>query len=214
MFFLLVTLTELFVAGDLSGLLDDARMQRKIAQLKDHYLICGFGRVGRQVARTCSDAGRAVRRDRRQPRRARVRSTRWTCSTSRAGGSDDEVMLEAGHRARPRGDRVRRLRRREHLRDAHRPRAAARHPDRGARGRESSERKLIRAGANEVVSPYKTSGRTMASLALRLRADPPRRPAGPSPGRPVGRPATRSSSSAESSTPGRRARSSELRRRR
>ena len=36
---------------------------------------------------------------------------------------------------------------------------------------ESSERKLIRAGANEVVSPYKASGRTMASLALIDRAD-------------------------------------------
>jgi voltage-gated potassium channel Kch len=31
---------------------------------------------------------------------------------------------------------------------------------------ESSERKLLRAGANEVVSPYKASGRTMARLAL------------------------------------------------
>ena len=51
MFFLLVTLTELFVAGDLSGLLEARRMQKKIAELKDHYLICGFGRVGRQVAR-------------------------------------------------------------------------------------------------------------------------------------------------------------------
>src|SRR5262245_20866413 len=51
MFFVLVTLTELFVAGDLSGLLDERRMQRKISQLKDHYLICGFGRVGRQVAK-------------------------------------------------------------------------------------------------------------------------------------------------------------------
>ena len=36
---------------------------------------------------------------------------------------------------------------------------------------ESSERKLIRAGANEVVSPYKASGRTMASLALVERGD-------------------------------------------
>ena len=36
---------------------------------------------------------------------------------------------------------------------------------------ESSERKLIRAGANEVVSPYKASGRTMASLALIERDD-------------------------------------------
>ena len=50
MFFVLVTLTELFVAGDLSGLLDERRMQSKIAQLKDHYLICGFGRVGQQIA--------------------------------------------------------------------------------------------------------------------------------------------------------------------
>ena len=31
---------------------------------------------------------------------------------------------------------------------------------------DSSERKLVRAGANEVVSPYKASGRAMASLAL------------------------------------------------
>ena len=46
MFFVLVTLTEFFVAGDLSGLLEARRMQNKIAQLKDHYLICGFGRVG------------------------------------------------------------------------------------------------------------------------------------------------------------------------
>jgi voltage-gated potassium channel len=34
--------------------------------------------------------------------------------------------------------------------------------------RDSSERKLLRAGADEVVSPYKASGRTMAELALAL----------------------------------------------
>ena len=79
MFFVLVTLTELFVAGDLSGLLDERRMQSKIAQLKDHYLICGFGRVGRQVAKDLRAGGRAVRGDRRQPRRARVRRGGWTC---------------------------------------------------------------------------------------------------------------------------------------
>ena len=49
---------------------------------------------------------------------------------------------------------------------------------------EASERKLIRAGANDVVSPYKTSGRAMAQLALdseRIRPDG----LGTSPGRPV-----------------------------
>jgi hypothetical protein len=41
MFFVPVTLAELFVAGDLSGLLDARRMQTKIAQLKDHYKTSG-----------------------------------------------------------------------------------------------------------------------------------------------------------------------------
>ena len=39
MFFALVTLTEFFVTGDLSGVLESRRMQNKIAHLKDHYLI-------------------------------------------------------------------------------------------------------------------------------------------------------------------------------
>ena len=40
--------------------------------------------------------------------------------------------------------------------------------------------KLLRAGANEVVSPYKASGRTMARLALASDAreiEPPAAPA-------------------------------------
>src|SRR5205814_10540785 len=51
LFYLLVTLVELFVAGHLSGLLEVWRMERRIENLEDHYLICGFGRVGQQVAR-------------------------------------------------------------------------------------------------------------------------------------------------------------------
>jgi voltage-gated potassium channel len=41
---------------------------------------------------------------------------------------------------------------------------------------ESSERKLLRAGASDVISPYKASGRAMATIALsetpRGRQDP------------------------------------------
>ena len=47
LFYVLVTATELFVAGELSGLLEGRRMQSRIEGLKDHFLICGFGRVGR-----------------------------------------------------------------------------------------------------------------------------------------------------------------------
>jgi len=35
----------------MTGLLEVWRMERRIEELEDHYLICGFGRVGQQVAR-------------------------------------------------------------------------------------------------------------------------------------------------------------------
>ena len=165
MFFLLVTLTELFVAGDLSGVLDQRRMHSKIAQLKDHYLICGFGRVGRQVAKDLQDAGAPfVVVDDNPDMREYVDEMDVLYIDGR--GSDDEVMLEAGiERARAvlacvdsdAENIFATLTARELRPDI---------PIVARAAVESSERKLIRAGANEVVSPYKASGRTMASLAL------------------------------------------------
>ncbi len=165
MFFLLVTLTELFVAGDLSGVLDQRRMQSKIAQLKDHYLICGFGRVGRQVAKDLLDAGVPfVVIDDNPDMREYVDEMDVLYIDGR--GSDDVVMLEAGiERARAvlacvdsdAENIFATLTARELRPDI---------PIVARAAVESSERKLARAGANEVVSPYKASGRTMASLAL------------------------------------------------
>src|SRR6476646_2324478 len=57
LFYLLVTFVELFVAGHMTGLLEVWRMEREIEGLEDHYLICGFGRVGQQVARDFKEQG-------------------------------------------------------------------------------------------------------------------------------------------------------------
>ena len=51
LFYALATVTEFFVAGHLGDLLAMRRKQRMIDSLTDHHIICGFGRVGRQVAR-------------------------------------------------------------------------------------------------------------------------------------------------------------------
>jgi voltage-gated potassium channel len=171
MFFLLVTLTELFIAGDLSGVLDQRRMQSKIAQLKDHYLICGFGRVGRQVAKDLQRAGVPfVVIDDNPDVREYLDEMDVLHIDGR--GSDDEVMIEAGiERARAvlacvdsdAENIFLTLTSRELRPDI---------PIVARAAVESSERKLIRAGANEVVSPYKASGRTMASLALIERDEP------------------------------------------
>jgi len=57
LFYALVTMTEFFVAGHLGEILEERRTLKKIDDLKDHHLICGFGRVGRQVARDLQIAG-------------------------------------------------------------------------------------------------------------------------------------------------------------
>jgi voltage-gated potassium channel len=182
MFFLLVTLTELFVAGDLSGLVEALRMQREIAQLRDHYLICGFGRVGHQIARDLKQAGVPFVVIDDNPE---VREAFEEMGVLHIEGrpSDDAVLQEAGI---------------EHARavvaciDSDAENIFATLTARELRpdiqivaraAEEASERKLIRAGANDVVSPYKTSGRAMAQLALDFGRDrrdgmgaPPERP--------------------------------------
>jgi voltage-gated potassium channel len=165
MFFLLVTLTELFVAGDLSGLLETRRMQRKISDLKDHYLICGFGRVGRQISGDLRQAGVPfVVVDDNPDVREAVEEMEVLHIDGRP--SDDQVLIEAGiERARAliacidsdAENIFATLTARELRPDLQIVARAA---------EEASERKLMAAGANDVVSPYKTSGRAMAQLAL------------------------------------------------
>ena len=48
---------ELIVEGELAGYQKRKRMEKKIRELKDHYIICGFGRVGHQVSETFQSAG-------------------------------------------------------------------------------------------------------------------------------------------------------------
>jgi len=43
------TFADYIVAGELRGDLRRQRMRREIERMKDHFIVCGFGRVGRQV---------------------------------------------------------------------------------------------------------------------------------------------------------------------
>ena len=165
MFYVVVTVTELLVAGELFGLVEARRMEQKISQLSDHYLICGFGRVGRQVARDLEQAGTPfVVIDENPDVREAV--AEMNVLYVEGDSHDDETLIDAGiERARAviacvdsdAENIFVTLSARELRPDIQIVARAA---------EESSERKLLRAGANEVVSPYKASGRTMASLAL------------------------------------------------
>jgi voltage-gated potassium channel len=50
-------LTEYIVAGELAGTLKMRRIMRKVKNIKDHYIVCGMGRVGEHVAQELHNQG-------------------------------------------------------------------------------------------------------------------------------------------------------------
>jgi voltage-gated potassium channel len=164
LFYALVTVTELFVSGHLGQLLAERRERRMTASLSDHYIICGYGRVGQQVARDLRAGGvRYVVIDHEPGNRDAVEvGVRFLLGRS----SDEEMLREAGiERARAilacvdsDAENIFICLTARELRPDIAIVARASHED--------SERKLRRAGADRVISPYKSSGHEMARLAL------------------------------------------------
>jgi voltage-gated potassium channel len=170
LFYLLGTVSELLITGHLTGLLGAYRMQKRIADLHDHYLICGFGRVGQRVALRLRDAGEPFVVIDANPD---VREEMEDLDVLHVDGqaSDDDVLCEAGiERARAVIACVDSDAENIFLTIT----ARALRPDIEIVARaaeEATERKLIRAGANDVISPYKASGDAMARLALDIQGE-------------------------------------------
>ena len=165
LFYGLATVAEFFVSGQLSGLLQERRNQRMIDSYSDHFIICGFGRVGRQVARDLGVAGAqhvVIDSNPKHRERAEVLGLRYLESDA----ADDDVLLGAG---------IERARAVIACVDSDADNIFIVLTARGLRpdvmiiaraSAEDSERKLLRAGADRVISPYKTSGTEMARVAL------------------------------------------------
>jgi voltage-gated potassium channel len=165
LFYALTTVAELFVAGHLGDLLALRRTQKMIDSLTDHHIVCGFGRVGRQVARDLRAANaELVVVDPKPENRHRAESS--SIPFIEGDASEDGVLEEAGI-ARARSIIVCAdsdannvfitLTARELRADITVVARAA---------LEDTENKLKRAGADRVISPYKSSGTEMARLAL------------------------------------------------
>jgi voltage-gated potassium channel len=165
LFYALVTMTEFFVAGHLGEILEERRTLNKIDDLKDHHLICGFGRVGRQVARDLQIAGDPfVVIDELDENKELAEHMGAPFLQGRP--SDDEMLKAAGIEraisvlACVDSDA-------ENIFTCLTARELRADITVVARASvEDSEKKLLRAGADRVISPYKSSGAEMARLAL------------------------------------------------
>jgi voltage-gated potassium channel len=165
LFYALALAAEFFVAGHLGELLTARRTQTMIDSLSDHHIICGFGRVGRQVARDLR-AARApyVVVDAHGENRHLAEGPGM--SFIEGDATDDAVLVRAGiARARSivacadsdANNVFITLTARELRADI---------PIVARAALEDTEKKLKRAGADRVISPYKASGTEMARLAL------------------------------------------------
>jgi len=157
---------EIIVEGEMTGYRRRRRMEKKIGEMKDHYIICGFGRVGHNVAQVFESSGIPyVVIDSKSETLVELGSKNVPSIIGDA--TSDDILLSAG------------------ILSAHgliacsdsdvanvyvtlSARALKRDLNIVARaGFKDTEKKLVMAGANRVISPYFISGVRMAALVTR-----------------------------------------------
>jgi len=164
-FYILLGLVDLILGGQLGLTLGVHKMKRKIETLRDHYVLCGFGRVGEEIARDLMARGVPLVIVDSNPE-AIERARKHDYLLVEGDATSDATLLEAG------------------IQRAHCLLAAS-DSDSGntyivltakalnprlfvvARvGKSASTTPMLRAGADRVISPYSISGRRMALSAL------------------------------------------------
>ncbi|HEV3125408.1 MAG TPA: potassium channel family protein [Candidatus Dormibacteraeota bacterium] len=158
-------IVEQLSSGHLQSFRRYRRMDAQLRSLRDHYIVCGYGRTGTQVVREIEQAGRHyVVVEMNSAPLEDVRKDERLCVIGDA--ANDEVLQLAGiDRARALVSAVDSDERNVYIVLT----ARSLKPDLFIVARSSypdSIAKLHRAGADRVVSPYTTSGRRMAALAL------------------------------------------------
>ncbi|PJF40124.1 MAG: potassium channel protein [Phototrophicales bacterium] len=157
---------EYVATGEVARVIKARRQYERLMAMRDHFIVIGYGRVGREVATTFAEANVPfVVIDSNPAAIERATEEGYVCV--QGSGTDDEILLEAGIE-RARGlvacagndaTNVFAVLTARALND--RLQIIARAID------EQSESKIIRAGANRVISPYVLGGRRMANLAMR-----------------------------------------------
>jgi len=157
---------EAIAGGVVTGALSDRRRFKTIDRMRDHFIICGYGRVGQRVGQEFraaevpyvvldfSDSALSAARERgdlfiegdgtedEDLERAGIDRARGLVASSDSDADNLYITLSARNR-RPELTIV------------------ARASD------EDAEKKLRLAGADRVVTPYSTAGRVMANLVLK-----------------------------------------------
>lgn len=160
----LSTGAKLVLEGELQEVFGRTRLERKIRELQDHYIICGYGRMGRIICRELKGKGVKFVAIEKNPnillreenvlifegdatndailKKARIEKAKGLVSVLPSDAENLFVVLSA----------------------------RGLNPDLlivARAGEEGAEQKLLRAGADRVVSPYHTGGLRIAHTVLK-----------------------------------------------
>jgi voltage-gated potassium channel len=165
MLYIVGGLARVLIEGEIRSALGKRKLIRHIRRLKNHYIICGFGRIGEIIARQLKDRGFSLVIVDKEPDLA-TRLDELGYYFIAGDATRDEILLEAGiERAKglvavvsSDADNVYIVLTARSLN----PQIfiVARSEEPGA------EKKLLRAGANKVESPYHMGGQKMAHTIL------------------------------------------------
>jgi voltage-gated potassium channel len=159
-------IVEAITRGVVTGAIVERRRRRTIDQLRNHYIICGYGRVGRQIGDEFNDAGVPfVVLDFNADALEEARENKVL--HIEGNGTDDED-LEAAGLARARGLVASSDSDADNLFITLSARSQRPELFIVARASDNDAAKKLRlAGADRVVEPYSTAGKEMAKLVLK-----------------------------------------------
>lgn len=164
-FYLLTTFVAMVIEGDVGEAFGLTRMKSRIDRLNDHYILCGYGRVGEEIAREFVERDLSFVVIENNPE-AVQRLYDAGHPMIEGDAASDEVLIEGG---------VRRARTLLAASDSDSGNtyitltAKALNPEIfvvARAGKRESEGRARRAGADRIISPYAISGRRMALSAI------------------------------------------------
>lgn len=165
MIFLTGALVQFITIAGVKQLLGQQRMKSQLDKLRDHIVICGFGRIGAMLARELQAARRDfVIIERSEPRINEARVLGYLCIQGDA--TDDETLRQAGI-ARARALATVLPQDSANVFITLSARSLNREIQIIARGEAPfTESKLLQAGANDVVMPAYTGAERVAEMIL------------------------------------------------
>ena len=164
--YLVTLLAGVVVGGEIRRLMGRKKLEKAINRLKDHYIVCGYGRIGSYICKEFRDEGLpfvVIEREERVIQSMEEQGLVYI----RGDATDEKTLIDAG------------VERAKALITAVASDADNLYITLTARGlnpnlyilsrasEEKAERKLISAGANKVVSPYLIGAQRMAMAIIR-----------------------------------------------